>query len=246
MAFFLISVLAGILTVLAPCIFPLLPIVIGSSEPGKQEKGISRRAIVVIISLSVSVIVFTLLLKATTLFITIPQSFWAYFSGAMIILVGLAILFPTAWARIPLASYLSRKGDKALKEGRDKQSIGGDIVMGAALGPVFTSCSPTYLFIIATVLPASFAVGLIYLAGFTIGLAFSLLLIAYLGQQIVRKVMSHSVGAERVKKFFGVLILLVGIAIFTGYDKKLETYILDSGYGATINFESELIERFRP
>jgi CRISPR/Cas system CMR-associated protein Cmr5 small subunit len=38
----------------------------------------------------------------------------------------------------------------------------------------------------------------------------------------------------------------MGVAIITGYDKKLETMILDSGYGATINFEESLIERFAP
>jgi hypothetical protein len=52
--------------------------------------------------------------------------------------------------------------------------------------------------------------------------------------------------ASAVKRIFGILIILVGIAILTGYDKKLETAILDAGYGATINFEENLIQRFAP
>ncbi len=49
-----------------------------------------------------------------------------------------------------------------------------------------------------------------------------------------------------VKRGFGVLIILVGLAIMSGYDKKIETAILDAGYGATINIEESLIERFAP
>lgn len=245
MLFFAISVLAGILTILAPCILPLLPIVIGSTEEGSKAK-ISKRSIVVITSLSLSVIAFTLLLKASTLLIDIPQSFWRWFSGGIIILVGIAILFPTVWSRIGLVQKISTAGNKAIGDGYQKKSYTGDVLIGLALGPVFTTCSPTYLFIIATILPAGFGAGLFYLLGYTLGLALSLSLIAYFGQRIVTKLSGGSDATGKVKKVFGAIILIVGIAIITGYDKKLETWILDSGYGATIQFEESLLERFDP
>ena len=244
MIFFVVSVLAGIFTVLAPCILPLLPVVIGASEEGSRH--ISKRALVVIGSLSVSVIIFTLLLKATTIFISIPQSFWSGFSGIVIIIVGLAIVFPNFWVKIPFIQKISLLGNKAVGAGYQKKNYKGDLLIGLALGPVFTTCSPTYLFIIATVLPSVFIVGFIYLIGFTLGLAFSLTLIAYFGQQIVNKVSAHMQTAGNVKKIFGALIILVGISILTGYDKKIQTFILDSGYGATIQLEDKLIERFSP
>ena len=244
MVFFLIAILAGIFTVVAPCILPLLPIVIGASEEG--EKRISRRAITVIGSLSVSVIFFTLLLKATTLFISIPQIFWSSFSGVVIILVGLAIAFPSLWTKVPFVNKLSILSNKAVGAGYQKKSYKGDMLIGLALGPVFTTCSPTYLFIIATTLPASFFVGLVYLLGFTFGLALALLLIAYFGQKIVNKVSEHMQATGRIKQVFGILIVVVGILILTGYDKKLETLILDSGYGATIQLEDSLIKKFAP
>jgi cytochrome c biogenesis protein CcdA len=242
MTLFIIAILAGVFTVAAPCILPLLPIVIGASEEG--SKSVSRRAIVVISSLAVSVIVFTLLLKATTLFIEIPQSFWTTVSGVVVILVGLVIVFPLLWARIPYVNRLSQLGNKAVGSGYQKKSYVGDMVIGVALGPVFTTCSPTYLFIIATVLPASFAVGLIYLIGFTAGLVISLVCIAYFGQRMVNAVSERMQTVGKVKQVFGVLIILVGVAILTGYDKKLETLILDSGYGATIQLENMLLDQF--
>lgn len=244
MLFLLIAVLAGILTALAPCVLPLLPIIIGSSQT--EGHRISIRALVVIGSLSVSVIIFTLLLKASTLLIDIPQSFWNIFSGTVIILVGLAMVFPSLWSRITFLQKVHVQANKAMTLGYQKKNYGGDALIGLALGPVFTTCSPTYLFIIATILPAGFALGLVYLVGFTLGLAFSLLLIAYFGGQLVKKITGHMGGTNRIKQVFGVLIVLVGVAILTGYDKKLETAILDSGYGATIDFEEALIERFAP
>lgn len=244
MIFFGISILAGVLTVLAPCILPLLPVVVGASETGGRY--ISKRALVVIGSLSVSVVAFTLLLKASTLLIDIPQVFWSWFSGVILVLVGLAIVFPSFWARIPFVNKISLISNKAVGAGYQKKSYKGDVLIGLALGPVFTTCSPTYLFIIATALPAAFLTGFLYLLGFALGLAVSLLLIAYFGQQIVNKITAHMQTAGKVKQVFGVLIILVGIAVLTGYDKKFETFILDSGYGATINFENSLIEKFAP
>lgn len=242
MLFFLIAILAGLFTVVAPCILPLLPIVIGASDVG--EKRISKRAITVIVSISVSIIAFTLILKSTTLFISIPQIFWNSFSGVIIILVGLAIVYPSLWTKVPFVNKLSILSNKAVGAGYKKKSYKGDMLIGLALGPIFTTCSPTYLFIIATTLPASFFVGLVYLLGFTFGLALALFIIAYFGQKIVNKIGEHMQATGRIKQVIGIIIIVVGILILSGYDKKLETLILDSGYRATIRLEDNLIERF--
>src|SRR3989344_1382586 len=244
MVFLGISILAGVFTVFAPCILPLLPVVVGASETNSQH--ISKRAFVVIGSLSVSVIFFPLPLKASTLLIDIPQTFWSLFSGSIIVLVGLAIVFPSFWTKVPYVNKISLISNKAVGTGYQKKSYTGDMLIGLALGPVFTTCSPTYLFIIATALPATFFAGFIYLLGFTLGLAVSLLLIAYFGQQIVNKITAHMQTTGTIKKVFGVIIILVGIAVLTGYDKKIETFILDSGYGATIQLENNLIESYAP
>jgi len=243
MLFFLIAVLAGVLTILAPCILPLLPVIIGSSTT-EDSKKISSKSIRIIFSLALSVIVFTLLLKASTLLIDIPNSFWTWFSGGVIVILGLVMLFPSIWSRNKLVLKLKLFGDRKLATGHIKNNNIGDYIVGASLGPVFSTCSPTYLFIIATVLPASFFVGFSYLIGFVIGLMFSLLLVAYFGQSIVNKFTQNSKKTEIIKKIFGALILLVGISIITGFDKKIEAWVLDSGYGATINFEQKLINTF--
>ena len=71
---------AGIITVFAPCVFALLPVVIGGSMSGDvQDK---RRPFIIAASLAVSLITFTLLLKVTTLFIDVPPAVITGISGA--------------------------------------------------------------------------------------------------------------------------------------------------------------------
>ncbi|PIP68725.1 cytochrome C biogenesis protein [Candidatus Nomurabacteria bacterium CG22_combo_CG10-13_8_21_14_all_32_8] len=239
MLFFLISILAGVLTILAPCILPLLPVVIGTADG--TTRGVSKRAVVVITSLSISVIIFTLLLKATTLFITIPDSFWTWFSGSIITFLGIVTIFPSLWNKIPFVNKINLASNKVLGTGYQKDSYYGDMIIGASLGPIFTTCSPTYLFILATVLPASSINGFTYLIGFTLGLAISLFIIAYLGQKFVHKIFTNENRTTKLKKIFGIIFLIVGIAIITGYDKRLSSLTLDTGFGGTINFEEKLI-----
>jgi len=242
MILFAVSFFAGMLTILAPCILPILPVVIGST--GNSSKSISKKTLIVIGSLSISVLVFTLLLKATTAFIDIPQSFWSTLSGVIIIVVGISFCWPEFWAKLPLVGTANKISNQVLGVGYQKKSYIGDIMIGTALGPVFTTCSPTYFFILATILPASFIIGIFYLIVFIIGLAIALLLIAYFGERLIGFIISKMDAANIVKKILGVLIIVAGLSIITGYDKKISTYILNLGYGATINFEENLLKRF--
>lgn len=243
-----ISFLAGLLTILAPCVLPMLPIIIGSAatgEAGQPKHTISKRALRVILALSVSVIIFTILLKATTALIAVPASFWSLASGTIISFVGLTLVFPTFWQKLPGVQALTNQSGKNLSKATQKKSVFADYLVGFALGPVFTTCSPTYFFILATVLPISFTAGLIHLLLFTLGMAISLAAIAYFGQQATRAISTNSRTTETIKKWLGLIIFATGLLVATGYDKKLETAILDSGYGATINFEESLLDWVR-
>lgn len=76
MTLFLASFLAGVLTILAPCVLPVLPVILAGSLSEKK----SWYPSVVTFSLAISVVLFTVLLKVSTLFIGIPSDFWKYVS----------------------------------------------------------------------------------------------------------------------------------------------------------------------
>jgi cytochrome c biogenesis protein CcdA/thiol-disulfide isomerase/thioredoxin len=217
---------AGVITVFAPCVFALLPVVIGGSMSGDvQDK---RRPLIIAASLAVSLIVFTLLLKVTTLFIDVPPVVITGISGAIIVLLGLALLFPTIYDRLIIALNLQARSQRLLSKSSGKGALIGPIMTGAALGPVFSSCSPVYAYILATVLPVNFGQAMAYILAYVIGLSGMLLLIGFFGQKLVRKLKWASNPRGWFTRIVAILFVIVGLLIITGYDKKFQTYISEN------------------
>lgn len=240
-----ISFLAGVLTILAPCILPLLPVIIGGSLDNNHKS--IKRPLIITASLAVSIVIFTLLIKASTAFVTIPQSFWTYFSGSIILIFAITLLFPDTWAKIThliSAGKVEQNSQKLMYKMFKKEGIGASIILGAAMGPVFASCSPTYFLILGTVLPASFGIGLINLLAYAIGLSSVMLLIAFLGKRVMKLMNIAANPKGWFKRTLGILFLVVGLAIIFGLDKQLETYILDQGYFGITALEERLIQDF--
>src|ERR1700722_19320767 len=229
MILFLISFVAGILTVLAPCVLPLLPVIVG----GSMAQGGRWRGYTICFSLGVSVILFTLLLKASTVFINVPQTFWEWFSGAILILFGLVMVFPQLWDRLGFVNAMNRGSNKLLGAGYQRNSRLGDVLMGAALGPVFSSCSPTYFVILATVLPQSFAAGFADLLAYAVGLSGFLLIIALVGQKLVDKLGVAIEPGGWFRRAIGIIFIIVGIAVGTGVEANFEAYLLNNGFDLT-------------
>ncbi|HTR18872.1 MAG TPA: cytochrome c biogenesis protein CcdA [Candidatus Paceibacterota bacterium] len=226
MLLFLISFIAGVLTVLAPCVLPLLPVIVG----GSLAQGGRWRAYTICFSLGVSVIVFTLLLKASTIFINIPQTFWEWFSGIILVLFGLVMVFPSLWDRLGFVNLMNRSSNKLLAEGYQRNSRVGDMIMGAALGPVFSSCSPTYFVILATVLPQSFAAGFLDLLAYAVGLSGFLFIIALAGQKLVDRLGVTINPTGWFRRGIGILFILIGLLVATGAEASAEAWLLNHGF----------------
>lgn len=238
MELFIPSFLAGILTVLAPCVLSLLPVIIGGSFGEKNP----LRPLIIVGSLGISVIVFTLLLKATTAFIGIPQEFWKFISGGLITVFGLVMLFPDQWTRISHAVQLHKSEVGLVKSGKISGNKGA-ILLGASLGPVFTTCSPTYLLILAIVLPKSFTLTVINLVIYAIGMSIPLLVIGYGGRKIASKFRGASNPKGWFKKSLAILLIITGIAVITGFDKKIESVLIERGYKGAFNLEQSIADR---
>lgn len=237
MEFLIPSFLAGVLTMLAPCTITLLPIIIGGTVGEKNR----WKPIVITLSLGISVILFSLLLKGSTVLIGVPSYVWRYISGGLIVLFGITLIFPSIWDTIAFKLKL-HKSEGLIEKSNEKGGLKGAILLGASLGPVFTTCSPTFAIILAIILPQSFAIGAINLAAFALGLIIPLTMIGYGGQAVAAKFRPAANPRGWLKKILGILLLLTGLAIFTGFDKTIESYILDTGYLGPIEIEQSLIE----
>jgi cytochrome c-type biogenesis protein len=240
---------AGVLTTLAPCVLPLLPVIVGSSVAGPADGGPTgsaagagggvataaraksiarRRALVITGSLGISILVFTLALKATTALIGVPPEVWQWVSGGLLIGLGMVALFPNLWERIAIALQLQSRSAAGLTAARSRDGLTGQVLTGAALGPVFTSCSPLYGYVIVTVLPADFGYGLLLLMTYVIGLSGTLLVIALLGQKAVAGARWATDPHGWFRRGLGAIFVLIGVLVITGGMRELEAWILEN------------------
>lgn len=234
------SFFAGIMTILAPCVLPLLPIILAWSIEENNKKW----PYIIIASLAISVIFFSILLKSTTLLINVPVRFWAMFSGWLIIWLWIITLFPDIWKKISIKMWFENKSNEALHKSTLQLWLKKDILTGFALWPVFSSCSPTYALILAIILPSSFIFWLINLIMYALWLSIMLLIIAIFWQKAVSKVKFLANPKSSFKKILALVFILVWLTIFTWFDKEIETFLIWNGYFFDLsNIENWLLEK---
>jgi cytochrome c-type biogenesis protein len=233
MALLVLSFLAGVLTVAAPCVLPLLPVIIGGAiadaANDKPERQWLRPALIAA-SLAVSVVIFSLAIKGTTVLLGVPQVVWQASSGVIVILLGVYFLWPHPWELFALKMGIVNRSNAALGKAYQRRGWAGTILIGAALGPVFSSCSPTYALIVATILPVSFGQGVTYLIVYALGMSTTLLLVAYLGQAFVARLRWLANPNGWFKRAIGIAFILVGLAVVFGLDKDLQVFVLERGW----------------
>jgi cytochrome c biogenesis protein CcdA/thiol-disulfide isomerase/thioredoxin len=242
MFLFIGAFIAGALTVLAPCVLPLLPVIIGGSISGDTRD--KRRPFLIALSLAVSLIVFTVLLKATTVLINVPPQAFTYLSGGIIVALGLATLFPFVYTRLIVALGIEHRTQTLLGKGTSsRRQWLGPIITGAALGPVFSSCSPVYAYILATILPAHFATAMSYIVSYVVGLSLVLLAVSYYGQRLTTRLRFASDPRGVFQRGLGVLFILVGVLIITGSGTKLQVWTANHTPFDFDNLSSKLIPK---
>lgn len=234
----ILSVIAGILTVFSPCVLPLLPVIVGGSIESPSDR---RRPYIIAGSLIASLILFTLLLKVTAILIGISPSFWKIASGLLVIGLGLTMLFPDMWSRLTSRTPLNTSSHTLLESAqRHSDSNFSAVLTGAALGPIFNSCSPTYAWVVATVLPSRPMVGMVYLTLYCVGLAAMLLAISLLGRSLIDKLGWAANPRGWFQRAIAVVFIVVGLLVSTGVSQRVEAWLVSWAPSLT-DIERELV-----
>ncbi len=221
--------LAGIVTILSPCILPVLPIILsGSALSGKKQP------FGVLIGFVSSFTFFTLFLTSIVQATGVSADLLRTISMIIIFVFGLVLVVPKFYLMFEIfASKLSTKAGagKARKEG----FISG-IILGFSLGLVWTPCvGPILASVIALAITGSVSgqAFLITLA-YSLGTSIPMILIMYGGRGLISKVPWLTKNLGKVQKVFGVLMILTALAIFFNYDRQFQSYILEKfpNYGS--------------
>lgn len=191
---------AGILSVLSPCILPLLPAVLATSS-GKGR----LRPLAVVIGVSIS---FTIMGVVTSAFGAAFQNYieqLKILAEIFILLMGFAVLFDislfNAFSRFPLLSGMNGEG------------LASGFLLGLSLGVLWIPCVGPILGSILTMvaLEGNMATGAFTLSIYSLGFAIPMLLLTYTAYFSSSKIRLISKWDAAFKKGAGIVLILVGL-----------------------------------
>ena len=220
-----LSLAAGSLTTLSPCVLPLLPLVVGGAVQRNKLAPIAMG-----LGMAIAFALIGLLLGTVGPAIGLDGDHVRVFGAVMLILLALVFWIPawgerfSRWA-MPLATSAQNAS-----AGLDAGSLRGAFLLGGVLGLVWSPCSgPLLASALALVVSEGGALpGAITLGVFGMGAALPLIAVAYASRSGFERWRDRALGSmDRIKKGFAVLLGLAGLAILLGWDKQLEAWALD-------------------
>ncbi|TWT04032.1 cytochrome c biogenesis CcdA family protein [Reyranella sp. CPCC 100927] len=220
----LLALLAGVLTVGAPCVLPMLPIILGGSI-GQSRR---TRPLFIAAGFALAFSLVALVFGAAADALGLDQEILR--TIAIVMLTGFGLLmvwsYPFTWLMAFLGGPLGRAHAVAARTGSG--NLGG-LVLGATLGVLWTPCAGPVLASILTLIATStdLARAAVLLCAYAIGASIPLLGIAYGGQYVSTRVRVVARHAHRVQQAFGVLVILVAVAMHYQYDGLITVWLSD-------------------
>ncbi len=215
----LFSVLSGIITILSPCILPILPIVLSSSATNQKARPLG-----LITGLIVSFSLFTLIIVKIVSFFGLSANTLRLLSVVVLILIGLSMAIPALTVLLDrVLSFLP-----GLVKTADAQGSGfrEGFLTGATLGLVWAPCAGPILsavIIVAATQTLSINSALVIFA-FSIGVGIPLLAITYGGRAIIQRIRFLSGNLLRIQQIFGVIVILTAVLIGFNFDTQITAW----------------------
>ena len=229
---------AGSLSTLSPCVFPLLPLVVGGSLQGHRAG-----PVMIGLGMTLSFALIGLILGTAGPILGIDGDSVRTVGGFLLLALGAVMLVPSLNERFTNLMTPLSSGAGELSAKLNAGSLGGALMLGALLGLVWSPCSGPLLAAALTLVASEGGAlrGTLILGMFGLGAATPLVLAAYASRSGFSKarawVLEH---AKAMKTGFGVLLVLLGFAILMGWDKQLEALVLPLLPGWWINLTAAI------
>ncbi len=220
---------AGIVTILAPCILPILPIVL--SGGALQGRG---RPWGIILGVIVAFSVFTLTISWFVRHLGWSSNTTRDAGIGLLFVLGLVMVIPTWLEKLEIAlSRISRS--TPLKQ---QHGFFGGLVLGLSLGTVWTPCAGPILasLIAATQTGAVTSTVVFATISYAIGAALPMGLIAWFGQRLSSRLTWFKQHGQRLQQVFGVVLVIMATLMVFNLDQKVQSAIV----AATPNWLSNL------
>jgi cytochrome c biogenesis protein CcdA/thiol-disulfide isomerase/thioredoxin len=235
MLLILLAYFGGILTILSPCILPVLPFVFA-----RADRPFVRSTLPMLAGMAATFAIVATLAAVGGGWAVRANAIGRWAALILLALFGIALVFPSVSDRLtrPLVALGSRLTERQGQQG----SVWSSVVLGVATGLLWAPCAGPILGIIFTAAAlqgASFNTTLLLLA-YALGAATSLALALLVGGKLFAR-MKKSLGAsERIRQLLGVLVLVGVAAIALGLDTRVLSKISSA---QTASIESTLARK---
>jgi cytochrome c biogenesis protein CcdA/thiol-disulfide isomerase/thioredoxin len=210
----LFALLAGAGTALSPCVLPVLPALLASSGVGGR-----RRPLGVVLGLSVTFTVTIIGIAKVVGGVGLGSDPLRLLAIAVLLCAGVALMVPALGDRLEARlSRLAALGPRTRGDG-----FASGLLVGAALGFVYTPCAGPILAAVISVSAASgrsVAVAIAYSAGS----ALVLLALALGGRTLFDRVRAAGRGPA-LQRTLGAVMVITAVAILTNLDVRFDQYI---------------------
>lgn len=219
----LLAFLAGVLTVLSPCVLPLVPIVFASAQNRHPLGPVALGA-----GLALSFTALGLFISTIGFSLGLDPGLFRIVGATLLIAVGLVLVVPALQHRFELVMAPAGNWANGRMQGRENGGLAGQFAIGGLLGFVWLPCvGPTLG--AASILAAQGKnlgeVGAV-MAAFGLGAAMPLALIGAVSARALsrgRRTLMRAGGTAR--RLLGLATIAIGVLILTGADHVLETYL---------------------
>ena len=222
----ILGYVAGLLTLINPCVLPILPIVLATSlQAGRAGP------LVLAVGMSLSFVTLGLFVAALGRAFGITEATVSNAAAVLMIAFGLVLLVPQLSARFATATAgVATQADGGMDQ-IDRDGLTGQFVAGILLGAVWTPCiGPTLggAISLASQGESLLQAGAIMVT-FALGVSTIILALGYGAQSVIRKrqAMMRRL-AVAARPIMGLVFVAVGVAILLKFHHVLEIWALDN------------------
>ena len=221
-----LALIAGLLSILSPCVLPLVPIVVGTAL-GEHRMGPAALAA----GLALSFVAVGLFVATFGFAAGLDQDLFRSIAAVLLILVGGTLLMPRLQLQLAVAAGPIGNWAQERAGGFSTHGLGGQFAMGLMLSAVWSPCvGPTLG--AASILAAraeNLAAVALTMFAFGLGAALPLLAIGMMSREALLRWRSRLLSAGHGGKLLmGMLLVTTGALILTGLDKRIETILVEA------------------
>lgn len=233
-----LAFLAGVLSVLSPCVLPLLPLVLGAAA---SEHRLGPAALAA--GLALSFVAIGLFVATVGFAIGFDTDVFRTVAAVLLVLVGLVLMVPAVQTRLAVAAGPVSDWTETRFGGFSTAGLLGQFGVGLLLGAVWSPCVGPTLGAASLLASQGRDLGTVALTMFLfgVGAALPLLLLGTLSREVLMRWRDRMMSAGKgLKAALGLILVVSGAVILSGYDKAIETALVN----ASPSWLTDLTTRF--